>query len=167
MRVLLPVVPLTDNYLGIFMPNPFLINRFFIICFHTEFTNICNRYRRFKNSTPSYSNHSFHTMWCVRPGHFQLVSLFVGLNFATCAQITSIEFLTSWWFDQQQKINQTVQMHKKVVCEIICLTFFYYWIIMEWSSVRSDKECQKELWKIVDLLPFKFITLRCFEKFLP
>ena len=95
MRVVLPVVPLTDNYLGIFMPYPFLINRFFIICFHTEFTNICNHYRRFKNSTPSYSNHSFHTMWCVRPGYFQLVSLFVGLNFATCAQITSIEFLTS------------------------------------------------------------------------
>ena len=70
-------------------------------------------------------------MWCVRPGHFPLVSLFVGLNFVTCAQITSIEFLTSWWFDQQQKINQTVQMHKKVVCEIICPTFFYYWIIME------------------------------------
>lgn len=58
-------------------------------------------------------------------------------------------------------------MHKKVVCEFFCLTFFYYWIIMEWSSVRSDKECQKELWKIVDLWPFKFITLRCFEKFLP
>ena len=28
MRVLLPVVPLTDNYLRIFLPNPFLINRF-------------------------------------------------------------------------------------------------------------------------------------------
>ena len=29
MRVVLPVVPLTDNFLGIFLPNPFLINRFF------------------------------------------------------------------------------------------------------------------------------------------